>query len=122
MYVIFESREKCLERCQELESATGWNFKPVEYKTYWAVGFLSKPVLNDCDKQTNKECDMKQTDKNRVVNSVAHRYILSQTYLDWANNYISVSAFASSYGLSEVQAVVLIDLARDVHNSSHPES
>lgn len=47
---------------------------------------------------------------------------LIDDYLDFVNNYLSVSLFAEHRGLTEVQARLLLDLAKMVFNSPHPES
>lgn len=47
---------------------------------------------------------------------------LSAIYLDYFNNYATIMTYADQHGLTEGQAGILITLARDVHNSKHPES
>ena len=47
---------------------------------------------------------------------------LIEVYLDWRNNYLSVELFAEHHGLTDKQATVLIELAREVFNSKHPEA
>lgn len=47
---------------------------------------------------------------------------LIAAYLDYLNNYITIAVYAEHNGLTEVQAEVLIGLARDVANTPHPES
>ena len=47
---------------------------------------------------------------------------LIDDYLDFVNNYLSVSVFAEHRGLTEGQARMLLDLANMVFNSPHPES
>lgn len=47
---------------------------------------------------------------------------LIDDYLDFVNNYISVSLFAEHRGLIEGQARVLLDLAKMVFDSPHPEA
>lgn len=47
---------------------------------------------------------------------------LSDDYLDFVNNYLSVSLFAEHRGLTEGQARVLLDLAKMVFDSPHPEA
>ena len=47
---------------------------------------------------------------------------LIDDYLDFVNNYLSVSLFAEHRGLTEGQARLLLDLAKMVFNNPHPES
>ena len=47
---------------------------------------------------------------------------LIDDYLDFVNNYLSVSLFAEHCGLTEDQAGLLLDVAKMVFNSPHPES
>ena len=47
---------------------------------------------------------------------------LIDDYLDFVNNYISVSLFAEHRGLTEDQARLLLDVAKMVFNSPHPEA
>lgn len=47
---------------------------------------------------------------------------LIDDYLDFVNNYLSVSLFAEHRGLTEVQARLLLDLAKIVFNSTHPDA
>lgn len=54
----------------------------------------------------------------RIVNA---RDYLSQLYIDWFDNYISMSVFAEHHGLTIVQAGYAIELGRQIHNSKHPE-
>lgn len=49
------------------------------------------------------------------------RDYLAAIYLDWLNNYVSVEKFAEHNGLSVAQAMPLINLARDVFDSKHPD-
>lgn len=46
---------------------------------------------------------------------------LIEVYLDWKNNYLTPDAFAADNGLTVVQALTLISLAREVANTPHPE-
>lgn len=39
-------------------------------------------------------------------------------YLDWFNNYLTVAAFASAYGITESRATDLINLGRAEHESA----
>ena len=50
------------------------------------------------------------------------RETLIAVYLDFRNNYLTVEKYAEHNGLREEQAYKLIDLARDVFNSDHPEA
>lgn len=50
------------------------------------------------------------------------RDTLISIYLDWFNNYLSVETFAEHNGLTTEQAQALINLARDVARSEHPEA
>jgi hypothetical protein len=43
--------------------------------------------------------------------------VLREYYLDWANNWLSVSAFAGYHELSIQQAMDIIDAGRDLHES-----
>ena len=47
---------------------------------------------------------------------------LIDDYLDFVNNYLSVSLFAEHRGLTEGQAKILLDIPKMVFNSPHPES
>lgn len=47
---------------------------------------------------------------------------LINNYLDFVNNYLTVSLFAEHRGLTEGQAKLLLDLAKMVFNSQHPEA
>ena len=50
------------------------------------------------------------------------REILIKVYLDRVNNYLTDEKFAEHNGLSVDHAVKLIELAKSVFNSNHPES
>ena len=50
------------------------------------------------------------------------RETLIAVYIDFRNNYLTVEKYAEHNGLTEEQADKLIDLARDVFNSDHPEA
>ncbi len=43
--------------------------------------------------------------------------VLANLYLDYFNNYLTVSTFAEHHGLTPVQAKTLLDMGRDVHNA-----
>ena len=47
---------------------------------------------------------------------------LSAIYLDYFNNYATLRTYADHHGLTETQTSKLLELARDVHTSNHPES
>lgn len=47
---------------------------------------------------------------------------LINDYLDFVNNYLTVALFAEHRGLTEGQAGLLLDLAKMVFNSPHPEA
>ena len=46
---------------------------------------------------------------------------LKQVYEDYRNNYLTVAVFSEHNGLTEEHGQVLINLARNVYNSKHPE-
>lgn len=54
--------------------------------------------------------------------NIAAREILDWVYRDWVNQYLTVECFAEHNGLTTEQAQRLIALAREIHNSPHPES
>ena len=47
---------------------------------------------------------------------------LIDDYLDFVNNYLSVSLFAEHRGLTEGQAKLLLDLAKMVFDNTHPDA
>jgi hypothetical protein len=47
---------------------------------------------------------------------------LIDIYLDYWNNYLTHERYAECNGLRVNEAITLIDLARSVFNSNHPES
>lgn len=47
---------------------------------------------------------------------------LIEAYLDWRDNYLTTEGYAEHNGLSIEQALALINLARNVFESGHPES
>jgi hypothetical protein len=49
------------------------------------------------------------------------RTYLQQVALDWQNNYLSAEVFGQHNGLTFSQARVLLSLANEVYNSTHPE-
>lgn len=50
------------------------------------------------------------------------RETLVNVYLDWVNNYLSLSRFAEAHGLYENEAEMLIKLAKSCHENLHPEA
>ena len=48
-------------------------------------------------------------------------YLIAQ-YLDFKNNYLSPALFAEHRGMTEAQGQALIDLGRNLFNSTHPEA
>ena len=50
------------------------------------------------------------------------RDTLIAAYLDFWNNYLTVEKYAEHNGLTESQAGVLLDLAKEVFNSEHPDA
>lgn len=47
---------------------------------------------------------------------------LAAVYLDWTNNYLTVSVFAEHHGLYVSEAEALIALARQCFERQHPEA
>lgn len=47
---------------------------------------------------------------------------LINDHLDFVNNYLTVALFAEHRGLTEGQARLLLDLAKMVFDSRHPEA
>ena len=47
---------------------------------------------------------------------------LIDDYLDFVNNYLTVALFAEHRGLTEHQARLLLDVAKMVFNSPHPDA
>lgn len=56
-----------------------------------------------------------------VLNKTA-RTILTDVYLEYLNNYITIEKFADHNGLTIDQAKSLINLSKGVYNSDHPDS
>lgn len=50
------------------------------------------------------------------------RDYMTALYLDWRNNYLTVEKFAEHHGLTEPQARALLELARDVLSTDHPDA
>ena len=59
--------------------------------------------------------------KLRAFDMISREQLIDD-YLDFVNNYLSVSPFAEHRGLTEGQARLLLDLAKMVFNSPHPEA
>lgn len=55
---------------------------------------------------------MKQTARDQLI----------AMYLDWRNDYVDVATYAEHNGVTLDQAVALLDLAREVANSDHPDA
>lgn len=47
---------------------------------------------------------------------------LQEIYLDWVNNFLTISKYAEHHGLYEEEALALIALAKSAHNRLHPEA
>ena len=54
--------------------------------------------------------------------TIQYRELLISIYLDWYNNYALVETFAEHNGLTKEQGEALINLARQVYNSDHPDA
>lgn len=52
----------------------------------------------------------------------AAREKLTEVYLDYFNNYLTTEKYAEDNGLTPEQGLALINLAREVARSPHPES
>lgn len=50
------------------------------------------------------------------------REYLKAVYLDWVNNYLTVSKYAEHNALTVEQAEILLELAQSVFESNHPEA
>lgn len=57
-----------------------------------------------------------------ICKGIIMRDVLTKVYYDWCNNYLTIDKFAEHNGLTYDQALDLIDLARKVAQSDHPES
>lgn len=53
---------------------------------------------------------------------LSSRRYLTDLYMYWRNNYLSIPKFAEHHGLTAEQGHRLIGLAREVANSEHPDS
>lgn len=47
---------------------------------------------------------------------------LAQVYIDWRNDYLTISKFAEDYGLYDSEAEMLLNLARQCYENPHPEA
>ena len=47
---------------------------------------------------------------------------LCAIYLQWRNDFVTVARFAEYHGITDAQAADLINLARDIFNTDHPEA
>ena len=50
------------------------------------------------------------------------RQTLIAVYLDFVNNYLTISHYAECNGLTFEQGIILIHLARNVAESDHPDA
>lgn len=50
------------------------------------------------------------------------RELLIEIDRDWTNNYITIAVFAEHNGLTTIQAIKVLELARSVSNSTHPDA
>lgn len=72
------------------------------------------------------------TERTTIMNTAAapdaypsHLYArgaLQNIYLDYLNNYITVARYAECNGLTYEQGEALINIAREVFNSPHPDA
>lgn len=46
---------------------------------------------------------------------------LLAVYFDWLNNFLTIGGFAEFYGLHDEEAEILINLARRVSETAHPD-
>jgi hypothetical protein len=49
------------------------------------------------------------------------RGFLARIYLDWRNNFLTPAVFAEHHGITEEEGKRLIELARSVFYSEHPD-
>jgi hypothetical protein len=54
--------------------------------------------------------------------AMSARQYLTDIYLHWLNDFLSVAIFAEYHGITDAQAADLIALARDIFNTDHPEA
>ena len=50
------------------------------------------------------------------------RETLIAVYLDWKNNFLTITGFAEYYGLWDSEAEALINLARQCFENPHPDA
>lgn len=50
------------------------------------------------------------------------RQVLMDVYMDWVNNYLTIEVFSEHNGLRPSEGDRLIELAREVFESDHPDS
>ncbi len=50
------------------------------------------------------------------------RDYLTALYLEYVNNYLTVALFAEYHGMSEADMTALLDIARIVAQSPHPDA
>jgi hypothetical protein len=50
------------------------------------------------------------------------RDYLTEIYLDWVNNYLTIEKFAEHNGLTDEQAITLLHLAKITFESKHPDA
>jgi hypothetical protein len=43
---------------------------------------------------------------------------LIDMFLEWVNNYITITWYAESHGIGEVEALCVIEIGRDLHEAS----
>ena len=56
---------------------------------------------------------MKELNDMSVITDI--KGALNEVYLDWLNNFVTISAFASWYGIDEREARDIIELGRTIH-------
>ena len=57
----------------------------------------------------------------KITKNITARDLLTEVWLDYFNNYITVDKYADHNGLTVEHAKALLDLAYQVENSKHPE-
>ena len=50
------------------------------------------------------------------------RQYLTDIYLSWVNDFVTLARFAEYHGITDAQAADLITLARDIFTTDHPEA
>lgn len=55
-----------------------------------------------------------------VYTKSANTY-LTELYLDWVNNFVSLSGFAEHHNISHEDAVTLIDIGKELHEKNAKE-